>query len=306
MRAKLAKPVAQAKSMAKSLRSALAVKQVALSHAECLEIVARQLGFPDWNTLCAKLSLEASAASHPKRPGGAGEATRPAAQEAGALLRDVPVVPLRDVVVYPGTVIPLYAGRARTVRAMQAALRGDRQAMLLTQRRVSEEDPKAEDLYGIGTLADVVEVVQLPNGNWRILVGGRARARVEGLEVEPDLKARITVIGEPASIELKLQALRSAVSARFEQYARDTGWPHLPGRVDSEPSLRAQTLATFALLADGRFADTIAAHVRLPLPQKQQVLETLDVRERLTLLESALSGLEQAAAHAVDRAPPST
>jgi uncharacterized protein len=300
------KPIHDAKSMARSLRDALAARNVALSHSECLEIVARQLGFADWNTLSAKLSTEEHAPGEPKRaadPAPAAAAvdshsgTTVAVPRAGTALERVPVVALRDVVVYPGVVIPLYAARPRTVRAMEVAAQGDKLALLLTQRRTADDDPGAQDLYGIGTFASVLEVLKLPNGTWKLLVSGVARARVDAIEVEEHLSARITVLSEvQARIDPRLQPLRQAVSSRFEQYARRTGWPHVPGRVESDPAVRTQILASFALLDDSRFADTIAAHSGLPLAQKQQLLEMLEARERLAQLEAALPALEPDAA----------
>jgi len=305
MKTKDPKPVHDAKAMARSLRDALAARNVALSHSECLEIVARQFGYIDWNTLSAKLSIDTPApqpsgesavpvptvaATLP--PMGTSPAWAPAPAP-GATFAGMPVLPLRDVVVYPGVVIPLYAARPKTLRAMEAAQRGEKRALLLTQRRTGDEDPQADDLYGIGTLGSVVEVLQLPNGTWKILVSGIARASVAALRGDGYLSANITVLGErPAGTDIGLQALRQRVSARFERYAARTGWPHIPGRVESDAAVRVHILASFALLEDGRYADTIAAHLRLPLAEKQHLLEMLEVRKRLEHVEGALAALE--------------
>jgi ATP-dependent Lon protease len=202
----------------------------------------------------------------------------------------------------------IYAGRSKTLRAADVAMRGDKRVMLVVQRQPQVNDPTADDLYQIGTVANVIEESELrkgaepsvadtmpapnaPGGTRRILVKGIARARVDMLYAEDYVSAHVTVLNDnQAQDRGDLQLLRTAVMTRFGQYAERTGWP--PKAWKAPP--RADILGMFSGFDIGQFADTIAAHIPLQLAQKQEVLEILDVRKRLEYLDVATSKLEQA------------
>jgi uncharacterized protein len=150
-----------AKAMAKSLRDVLAIRNVTVSHSDYLEIVAQQFGFPDWNTLSSKPSNEEQRPASSKDHDAALRTSRVATPVAAPVGERVPVMPLRNVVVYPGIVIPIFAGRPKTIRAAEMAMSGDKRIMLVTQRRWDVNEPTANDLYPIGTLANVLEEWEL-------------------------------------------------------------------------------------------------------------------------------------------------
>jgi DNA-binding transcriptional MerR regulator/Lon protease-like protein len=217
----------------------------------------------------------------------------PASSPAGRAIERVPVIPLRDVVVYPGMVMPLFAGRPRTIGAAEAALRGDKRVVLLTQRQPGVNDPAAEDLYLIGTNATVLDVSKIENGTLKIMVKGLTRARVDRVHVEDPLSADITLLAETSVQDgAEVETLRNDVLARFEQYAQVSGWPPRDARVRPEPPPLASLVEHFGRLESGRLADTIAAHTPLQLAQKQEVLEMLDVRQRLEYVDAATRNLQ--------------
>ena len=285
-----------AKSMAKSLRDLLAARHVSLSHSECLEVVAQQFGVADWNTLASKLNAEERQPARPRDPDTVLSPTTTAPRAPEAFLKPIPVVPLRDVVVYPGMLIPLFAGRPKTFHAAEAAMRGDKHVLLITQRRPEVSEPTAEDLYQIGTVANIKK---LTHGSapmtWQILVEGIMRTHLDVLHAEEDhVSAQVTVLND---IQTQnggdTDALKKAVMTRFEQYAQLREWPNKAWKTPPEPVVFAEILRWFSGLDVGRFADTIAAHMPLPLPQKQEVLEILDVHKRLMYVDAATKELEQ-------------
>jgi ATP-dependent Lon protease len=301
-----------AKAMAKSLRDVLAVRNVSVSHSECLEIVAQQFGFPDWNTLSSKLSNEEKRTAVSKDNDAAPRPTGAARRVAAPSVERVPIMPLRDVVVYPGIVIPIFAGRQKTIRAAELAMSGDKRVMLVTQRQWDVNEPTADDLYPIGTLANVLEEWELrktaessaedmslvtnpPGVTRKILVKGISRAHVDIDRAEDHVSGYVTML---ADIEAQsvgaLDPLKKAVMTRFEQFARIKGWPPKTWSAPPGPPALETILGRFGSFDIGKFADTIAAHTPLRLEQKQQVLEMLDVGKRLEYVDAATRELEQA------------
>jgi len=193
-----------------------------------------------------------------------------------------PVLPLRDVVVYPHMAIPLFVGREKSVKALTAAMQDDKRILLVAQRSADTDEPDIADLYSVGTLASVLQMLRLPDGTVKVLVEGGQRASVIQVNDRGEyLVADFQPVAEPESsaTENELDALMRSAVATFEQYEK------LNKKVPAEllPSLTAMDAA-------GRLADTIAAHLSLKLEDKQRVLEAIEAKDRLELVLALMEG----------------
>ena len=186
--------------------------------------------------------------------------------------QEAPVLPLRDVVVYPHMVIPLFVGRDKSIRALDAAMASDKQILLIAQKSADVDDPGVKDLHSIGTLANILQLLKLPDGTVKVLVEGSQRARIDSyLTTDEAFTARITPLTEPLAADEREQEvlMRSAVSL-FDGYVK------LNKKVPPE------VLTSLASIDEpGRLADTMAAHMSLKLDEKQRVLEMVNIQERL-------------------------
>ncbi len=198
----------------------------------------------------------------------------------------MPLLPLRDVVVYPHLVIPLFVGRTKSVKALEIASDGNKQILLVAQKSANKDEPDAEDLYEIGTLATVLQMLKLPDGTVKVLVEGLHRVRVsEFVETEECFLAKAEKINDPVEDESETEALMRTVFTQFDQY------------VKLNKKIPPEILASLATINDaGRLADTISAHLTLKLDEKQKILEMLSVSERLEhllhLMESEIDILQ--------------
>ncbi len=184
----------------------------------------------------------------------------------------VPILPLRDVVVYPHMVIPLFVGREKSVKALDSAMASDKQILLVAQKRAEIDDPDVEDMHRVGTLSNILQLLKLPDGTVKVLVEGNQRARIEKfLSVEAVFSARVRPLPESLEADEREQEvlMRSAISL-FEQYVK------LNKKVPPEVLTSLNSIEE-----PGRLADTMAAHMSLKLDEKQRVLEITDVQERL-------------------------
>ncbi len=190
----------------------------------------------------------------------------------------LPLLPLRDVVVFPHMVIPLFVGRARSIKALEMAMESGKNILLVAQKSAAKDEPSADDLYDIGTVASVLQMLKLPDGTVKVLVEGERRANV--LEVMDDAElftARAQPIAEPAVDDKEVEAMRRALINQFDQY------------VKLNKKIPPEILTSIAGIDEGgRLADTIAAHLPLKLEQKQDILEMQDVMQRLEHLMSLL------------------
>jgi ATP-dependent Lon protease len=194
---------------------------------------------------------------------------------------ELPVLPLRDVVVYPHMVIPLFVGREKSMLALDSAMAGDKQILLLAQKAAETDDPVPEDLYTTGTLAQVLQLLKLPDGTVKVLVEGIARARVEHIEeLEGALRARAEVIESTSEREEReMEVIQQSLLNLFEQY------------VKTNRKIPPELLSTLGGIDDPcRLADTIAAHLGVRLAEKQHLLEALDVGKRMELLIGLVEG----------------
>jgi ATP-dependent Lon protease len=190
-------------------------------------------------------------------------------------LQVMPVLPLRDVVVYPYMVIPLFVGRDRSIQALEAAMDDDKQILLAAQKNASQDEPEPDDLYRTGTVANILQLLKLPDGTIKVLVEGTERAKVINfLGAEDDFfKAQLSILDteEDKSLEGREgEVLMRSVMAQFDQYVK------LSKKVPPE------ILSSLASIEEpGRLADTIAAHMSLKVEEKQNILEMSDLRKRL-------------------------
>jgi ATP-dependent Lon protease len=198
----------------------------------------------------------------------------------------MPLLPLRDVVVYPHLVIPLFVGRAKSVKALEIASDTNKQILLVAQKSANKDEPDAEDLYDIGTLATVLQLLKLPDGTVKVLVEGLHRMRVsEFIETEECFLAKAEKIADPLENDSETEALMRTVFTQFDQY------------VKLNKKIPPEILASLATIKEaGRLADTISAHLTLKLEEKQKILEMLSVTERLEhllhLMESEIDILQ--------------
>ena len=187
---------------------------------------------------------------------------------------ELPLLPLRDVVVFPHMVIPLFVGRVKSIKALELAMEADRRIMLVAQKTASKDEPSVDDLFEVGSVSTILQMLKLPDGTVKVLVEGQGRAKLLQVEdEETHFVARCEEIPTPAPSgkqASEIEALRRAVSQQFDQYVK------LNKKIPSE------ILTSIAGIDDGgRLADTIAAHLPLKLDQKQIVLNLSDVKLRL-------------------------
>jgi len=194
--------------------------------------------------------------------------------------KGVPVLPLRDVVVYPHMVIPLFVGREKSIVALDRAMNSGKNILLVAQQAADMDDPSPEDLYDVGTLATILQLLKLPDGTVKVLVEGGERAQVDELMVGDHFSAEITVLEEEdRHDEREIDVLVRAIIAQFEQYVK------LNKKVPPE------ILTSLSGIDEaGRLADTVAAHMALKLGEKQRILEIRDVKVRLEQILGIIEG----------------
>src|SRR5437879_5088592 len=190
----------------------------------------------------------------------------------------LPLLPLRDVVVFPHMVIPLFVGRPKSIKAQAASMETGKNSMLEAQKNAAKDEPSADDIYAIGCVANILQMLKLPDGTVKVLVEGAQRATIHRIEdLTTHFVCDLTPMAPETGGNAELEALRRAIVAQFDQY------------VKLNKKIPAEILTSIAGIDEvGRLADTVAAHLPLKLEQKQQVLEMSDVRQRLEHLLSQL------------------
>ncbi len=188
---------------------------------------------------------------------------------------ELPLLPLRDVVVFPHMVIPLFVGRPKSIKALEAAMAAERRIMLVAQKAAAKDEPSVTDMFEVGCVSTILQMLKLPDGTVKVLVEGQQRAKVDGIEDgESHFTAHVTPIEVlPTESGSEVEALRRAVMQQFDQY------------VKLNKKIPPEILTSISSIDDaGRLADTIAAHLPLKLESKQVVLDLSPVRERLSNL----------------------
>jgi ATP-dependent Lon protease len=198
----------------------------------------------------------------------------------------LPVLPLRDIVVFPHMVVPLFVGREKSVRALEEVMRHDKQIILATQKVSTDDDPGPDAIYEVGVLATVLQLLKLPDGTVKVLVEGKSRATIQRFTDQTDFyEAEIGDIVEDAGDAHEAEALSRAVAEQFESY------------VKLNKKIPPEALASIPQITEaGKLADTIAQHLSVKINEKQQLLEIFDVAKRLekvfALMEGEISVLQ--------------
>ncbi|WLH28043.1 endopeptidase La [Pseudomonas canadensis] len=199
---------------------------------------------------------------------------------------ELPLLPLRDVVVYPHMVIPLFVGREKSIEALEAAMTGDKQILLLAQKNPADDDPGEDALYRVGTIATVLQLLKLPDGTVKVLVEGEQRGAVERfMEVDGHLRAEVALIDEVEVPERESEVFVRSLLSQFEQY------------VQLGKKVPAEVLSSLNSIDEpSRLVDTMAAHMALKIEQKQDILEIIDLSARvehvLALLDAEIDLLQ--------------
>ncbi|MGC1089736.1 MAG: LON peptidase substrate-binding domain-containing protein, partial [Candidatus Acidiferrum sp.] len=193
-------------------------------------------------------------------------------------LKRVPMMPVRDMVIFPQQMTPFIVGREASVRALEEALAGDKKIFLSTQHDASVDDPKPEEIYAVGTLANIVQSVKLPDGNIKVLVEGVERARALSIASEEGFfRATVRLLGARVEDSPQVKQIVEKVTSLYEQF------------IKLSQSLNYDTMIAAARGDDpARLSDTISANLQLPVDEKQDLLETVDPIERLNRISDIL------------------
>ena len=267
-----------AKAMAQTLRRVLTEKNVSLTHSESLELVAKALGIKDWNTLAARIRAT--------EPAPTATQSRRKAPSQAASSESLPLVPLRDVVVFPNMTLPIWAGREKTMRALECALKGDGRVFLVAQKVETEEQPGAEGLYKTGTVGSVLSTATSSNEEDLLMsfVSGHYRASIMRFQEHHDFNvAAIERIDDDYGDPEKTQILLKELLEEMPFFSRSRGWGRAPSwrpKVSGDPA---------------RAADAVASWLTGPIAQRQELLETVDVAQRIEKLLALMRQNRQAA-----------
>ncbi|MBT8445474.1 MAG: LON peptidase substrate-binding domain-containing protein, partial [Gammaproteobacteria bacterium] len=198
----------------------------------------------------------------------------------------LPVLPLRDVVVYPHMVIPLFVGRDKSIRALETAMDGGKQILLVAQVSAGDDDPGPEEIYSVGTVSNILQMLKLPDGTIKVLVEGVQRASiVRYIEAEPYFTAEVADLVPEPLLDRDAEVLSRSLMAQFDQY------------VKLNKKIPPEIITSLGGIDDpSRLADTIAAHMSIKLKDKQDILEQIEPKERLehlvSLMESEIDLLQ--------------
>ncbi len=197
-----------------------------------------------------------------------------------------PVLPLRDIVVFPHMIVPLFVGRERSIRALEEVMRTDKHILLAAQKNAGDDDPATDAIYEMGTLAAVLQLLKLPDGTVKVLVEGTQRAKIVRYTANPDYyEAEVERIAEVVGAKDEIEALSRSAVSQFESY------------VKLNKKISPEVLGTLGQIDDySKLADTVASHLAIKIPEKQELLEITKISERLekvyALMESEISVLQ--------------
>ena len=265
-----------AKAMAQTLREALKPKSISLTLSESLELVAKMLGFRDWNELSAKIQSE----SQPLV--GKPATIIPTSGEPTIWRRaDLPTVALPDIVVFPEMIVPIHVGRDTTKRAIERAMAEDRRFLAVTQRRSGDDNPRRADLYGAGVIASIIDLINMGDGTIKVLIKCLKRVTIVQMAEEPFLTAEVTGVEDSRGTEEEAIALARAVKEETHR----------------KSDLRRPHWGLFSLTVEdpSALADAVPARLSCEISQQQELLETGDVVARLQKILALMKTDQQAA-----------
>jgi ATP-dependent Lon protease len=195
-------------------------------------------------------------------------------------IQTFPVLPLRDIVVFPHMIVPLFVGREKSVRALEDVMKEDKQILLVAQKSAAQDNPSSEDIHKVGTVASVLQLLKLPDGTVKVLVEGGYRARITGFTENQDFfQATAETIAEQEIEPREVEALARSVISQFEQY------------VKLNRKIPPEVLVSLNQVDDpSKLADTVASHLTVKLPEKQELLEIESVAERLERVYALMEG----------------
>ncbi|MDP7382014.1 MAG: LON peptidase substrate-binding domain-containing protein, partial [Alphaproteobacteria bacterium] len=193
-----------------------------------------------------------------------------------------PVLPLRDIVVFPHMIVPLFVGREKSVRALEDVMEEDKQILLVSQKDASHDDPSTDDIYTLGTIGTILQLLKLPDGTVKVLVEGGARARITDYTAREEFfeaEAEIVVEDDSAAKAEETDAMARAAVSQFEQY------------IKLNKKIPPEVLVSVNQITDAsKLADTVASHLVLKIAEKQDLLETVSVTERLEKVYGMMEG----------------
>ncbi|MEM1410509.1 MAG: LON peptidase substrate-binding domain-containing protein, partial [Pseudomonadota bacterium] len=198
----------------------------------------------------------------------------------GEETRTYPILPLRDIVVFPHMVVPLFVGREKSVRALETVMEADREILLVAQKDAADDDPSSDEIYAIGVVAKVLQLLKLPDGTVKVLVEGGQRAQLTRYTEENDyFEAEAELLDEQEGEEAEVEALARSVNAQFESYVK------LNKRVSPE------VIVSIGQIDDAsKLADTVASHLNLKIAEKQELLEIGSIPQRLEAVYGFMEG----------------
>jgi len=195
-------------------------------------------------------------------------------------LKMLPILPLRDIVVFPGMIVPLFVGRDKSVRALEEAVKTNKKILLVTQKTAAQDEPGINDIFSIGTLSAVLQLLKLPDGTVKVLVEGISRCRVESfIDSEDFFRAEVSLIKDQLRSEQDAKAMMRSVVTQFDQY------------VKLNKKIPPEILNTLSQIEDpSKLADSVASHLAIKIAERQTILETYNVNQRLDKIMSFLEG----------------
>jgi len=260
-----------AKAMAQTLREVLVARAVSLTHSESLELVAKILGFRDWNVLSARIQSQVQPPA----------VTATASISAGLRL---PIIPLKDIVLFPDMVSPIFIGREKTSQAIKQAVSGDSRILGVTQRRITDVTVTAKTLYQVGVTAKVLDLTPLGDGSFRSIIKSLERVAITNFTDEDFLSAEITPIKETRDHDPEAYKLVHSVLDKLEAYL------NIDFSMSSPPYARLPHIRE-----PGKFADAVAPYLSIEIERRQDLLETGDVIARLEKTLTIVTADRQAA-----------
>lgn len=197
-----------------------------------------------------------------------------------SLENKLPILPLRDIVVFPHMIVPLFVGRDKSVKALEHVMQEDKQILLVTQKSSTDDDPGPDDLYEVGVVGTILQLLKLPDGTVKVLVEGNERVKIENCDMEQGfLEASYSSQGEDTEVTPELEALARAVVTQFEQYVK------LNKKIPPEVIVSVNQIEE-----PHKLADTIAAHLALKIEEKQDLLEIANTADRLEKIYGFMEG----------------